>query len=274
MNVDLFSKLLALLAVSSHIIDVAGANTGLRQHETSNCKCYANGQQNEKYCESGKVGLASCIADTRCHWGPEEVKDCAAMSSPCKDENKNCKYWAGIGECAKNPNYMVDKCQKSCDSCYCRNNNSYCNYWGSIGECTKNPSYMLMNCQVSCNSCCRNKNISCKYWAGKGYCTYKYTAYMEQNCEVSCNSCTRSDGDVMEDTEDLVQPPGPDSDFNTAMKDTEDPAQPPGPDSDYNTAMKDTEDPVQPPGTDSAYNTGMKDTEDPVQPPGTDSDIM
>merc|ERR1712071_662814 len=92
--------------------------------------------------------------------------------------------------------------------------------------------------------------------------------------EVSCNSCTRSDGDVMEDTEDLVQPPGPDSDFHTAMKDTEDPAQPPGPDSDYNTAMKDTEDPVQPPGTDSAYNTGMKDTEDPVQPPGTDSDIM
>ena len=30
--------------------------------------------------------------------------------------------------------------------------NAYCGYWASIGECSRNPNYMLYNCTRSCNS--------------------------------------------------------------------------------------------------------------------------
>eukprot|EP00252_Welwitschia_mirabilis_P000879 TRINITY_DN10866_c0_g1_i1.p1 TRINITY_DN10866_c0_g1~~TRINITY_DN10866_c0_g1_i1.p1 ORF type:complete len:311 (+),score=61.14 TRINITY_DN10866_c0_g1_i1:242-1174(+) len=44
-------------------------------------------------------------------------------SDDCTDENSNCAHWASIGECKKNPLYMVGSpgspgmCRKSCDVC-------------------------------------------------------------------------------------------------------------------------------------------------------------
>ena len=41
----------------------------------------------------------------------------------CEDENVLCGQWAAVGECAKNPNYMVGTkeapgfCRKSCNLC-------------------------------------------------------------------------------------------------------------------------------------------------------------
>ncbi|XP_065060849.1 zinc metalloproteinase nas-15-like isoform X2 [Rhopilema esculentum] len=35
----------------------------------------------------------------------------------------------------------------------CVDNHSYCSYWASIGECQKNPNYMLTNCKKSCQRC-------------------------------------------------------------------------------------------------------------------------
>ncbi|KAM3408067.1 hypothetical protein ACQJBY_001373 [Aegilops geniculata] len=41
----------------------------------------------------------------------------------CEDENVLCSQWAAVGECAKNPNYMVGTkeapgfCRKSCNVC-------------------------------------------------------------------------------------------------------------------------------------------------------------
>lgn len=41
----------------------------------------------------------------------------------CVDENENCSRWAKVGECEKNPIYMVGKeglkgkCMKSCNVC-------------------------------------------------------------------------------------------------------------------------------------------------------------
>ncbi|XP_072021870.1 uncharacterized protein [Amphiura filiformis] len=39
--------------------------------------------------------------------------DCRA----CVNDNDHCDYWAGIGECDKNPGYMHNNCQKSCGIC-------------------------------------------------------------------------------------------------------------------------------------------------------------
>ncbi|XP_066274652.1 uncharacterized protein [Branchiostoma lanceolatum] len=35
----------------------------------------------------------------------------------CSDNNQQCKYWASIGECAANPDYMLTQCQLSCNTC-------------------------------------------------------------------------------------------------------------------------------------------------------------
>ena len=36
----------------------------------------------------------------------------------CSDKNKDCGYWAKIGECNKNPDYMLTSCEVSCGSCH------------------------------------------------------------------------------------------------------------------------------------------------------------
>jgi glutathione peroxidase len=33
-----------------------------------------------------------------------------------EDANENCNYWASIGECSKNPGYMLKNCALSCDT--------------------------------------------------------------------------------------------------------------------------------------------------------------
>ncbi len=35
----------------------------------------------------------------------------------CKFENERCSYWAAIGECQANPEFMLPKCAPSCHSC-------------------------------------------------------------------------------------------------------------------------------------------------------------
>ena len=38
--------------------------------------------------------------------------------SDCKDEDRDCAYWASIGECDKNPDYMRTSCKRACASCW------------------------------------------------------------------------------------------------------------------------------------------------------------
>jgi hypothetical protein len=52
-----------------------------------------------------------CFFDTYKHEGNGK---CVPKNTPKPDENGHCAYWASIGECAKNPNYMLYRCQTSC----------------------------------------------------------------------------------------------------------------------------------------------------------------
>jgi hypothetical protein len=38
----------------------------------------------------------------------------------CIDRHESCPYWAEIGECEKNPGWMIVKCSKSCEACHLR----------------------------------------------------------------------------------------------------------------------------------------------------------
>jgi hypothetical protein len=81
-------------------------------------------------------------------------------------EDELCPFWASVGECSKNPQYMLASCAKSCKSAvvvsevvveppfYNNKNeeNELCAFWASVGECVKNPKYMLKNCAKCCAS--------------------------------------------------------------------------------------------------------------------------
>ena len=46
------------------------------------CQCFANGEENEKFCESGNItDPHKCQNQTggKCHWGPEEKSECVKM---------------------------------------------------------------------------------------------------------------------------------------------------------------------------------------------------
>ena len=48
-----------------------------------------------------------------------------------------------------NPNFVFTETPE--DSCADNNNN--CNYWSNVGECSRNPGYMLHHCKKSCGLC-------------------------------------------------------------------------------------------------------------------------
>ena len=76
-------------------------------------------------------------------------------SDDCSDQNTNCAYWASIGECQNNPDYMLTYCKQSCGKCQsnCTDKNEHCASWASTGECQSNPAYMLEYCKKSCQVC-------------------------------------------------------------------------------------------------------------------------
>ena len=54
----------------------------------------------------------ACIFDNYKHEGNGV---CVPQTkTPNPDENGNCAYWASVGECEKNPGYMLGRCQTSC----------------------------------------------------------------------------------------------------------------------------------------------------------------
>ena len=44
-------------------------------------------------------------------------KNIKQPSDDCVDINESCLYWSEIGQCDKNPDYMLVNCKKSCKVC-------------------------------------------------------------------------------------------------------------------------------------------------------------
>ena len=68
---------------------------------------------------------------------------------------RHCSTWASMGECQKNPSWMLMNCKISCGECdnKCTDHNSFCPEWAKLGECKKNPQYMNLYCKKSCKKC-------------------------------------------------------------------------------------------------------------------------
>ncbi|XP_033642569.1 high choriolytic enzyme 1-like [Asterias rubens] len=128
----------------------------------------------------------------------------------CVDNNVNCGYWARVGECQRNPNYMNVNCRRSCRICtsssniittqenVCTDSDERCLEWANAGECQRNPSWMLPNCESSCEQCvastesCADRDENCDMWAQNGECEINPT-YMNDFCKMSCGLCGGAD---------------------------------------------------------------------------------
>ncbi|KAL8578341.1 hypothetical protein ACOMHN_031715 [Nucella lapillus] len=136
----------------------------------------------------------------------------------CKDTESSCAYWAGIGECRKNPDYMSGNCAKSCGICKgmdgklttttttttttqplaCEDASQSCENWARFGQCDINPEYMERHCRKSCGICgnsdikpvstCEDQNPNCKDWANADHCRIN-PGYMDEHCRKSCGLC-------------------------------------------------------------------------------------
>ena len=53
-----------------------------RGRDDGTCKCYANGGENEAFCQDGTLDHDPFLCeslDGRCHWGPGEIQACVDM---------------------------------------------------------------------------------------------------------------------------------------------------------------------------------------------------
>lgn len=132
---------------------------------------------------------------------------CAGLS----DFHTDCQMWAQQGECSKNPGYMMESCQRACNStCVkaaaesvlgvwsaikdgCTDNSNYCGQWAAVGECDSNPHYMKTQCRVTCGLCqsaaCHDVNVTrCKAEAAAGLCRSE-PERMYRDCRWACSWC-------------------------------------------------------------------------------------
>jgi hypothetical protein len=128
-----------------------------------------------------------------------------------------CPHWAKIGECKRNPGFMLGTCKKSChkeivakkkadaikkaaaekkrkyDEANPTDKNKNCGVWARNGACKNNPGYMLNACALSCKEVSRVKQPHelkdyskyCNRYALLGLCK-KNAKWMLPNCELTC----------------------------------------------------------------------------------------
>jgi len=72
----------------------------------------ANGEEPTEYDEYDEEGVEGDVAE------PVLLENGEIKDDQCEDKNENCTWWAEIGECEKNPGYLLQNCPKSCN--YCR----------------------------------------------------------------------------------------------------------------------------------------------------------
>ncbi|XP_015762270.1 PREDICTED: cell wall integrity and stress response component 3-like [Acropora digitifera] len=94
---------------------------------------------------SVKIWLLSFIVFA----GPDNILTSAA----CVDQNLGCANWASIGECKKNPFYMLFRCPVSCNVCSgCRNllTDQYC---VAFAQYCSTHEAVLRSCMKTCRVC-------------------------------------------------------------------------------------------------------------------------
>ncbi|XP_048752140.2 macrophage mannose receptor 1-like isoform X2 [Ostrea edulis] len=120
----------------------------------------------QSYCKSAGGNLVSILDE-----GEQAFVYSLLPASHCYNihgSDSSCDKWAKEGECDKNPLWMANNCQLSCQRCFsvCRDEfgSTECQHWAKSGECYKNHKWMLQNCALSCGIC--DSAIYGGFWTG------------------------------------------------------------------------------------------------------------
>nr|CDJ81797.1 Tyrosinase and Metridin ShK toxin domain containing protein [Haemonchus contortus] len=80
----------------------------------------SNKYTGEDACYNGRCIGGRCIGEPIQATPPPPTvapKPVVVVQQSCFNEHECCSYWAGIGECPKNPIYMLQWCKASCHTC-------------------------------------------------------------------------------------------------------------------------------------------------------------
>ena len=144
--------------------------------------------------------LIAAAQDQTCAAGDESCQ------APCQDNHQasnECSYWASIGECFKNPNFMDVECRQSCELCPGQQQTG-----ADLGvpqklqdEVYKVSKFLgegrlkiareyLKTADLSdeMKTLCRNKQELCTVWAVAGECENN-PEFMKKECAPACKSC-------------------------------------------------------------------------------------
>lgn len=120
----------------------------------------------QSYCKAAGGDLASILDE-----GEQAFVHSLLPKTHCYNlhvSDKQCDIWASAGECDKNPLWMANNCQQSCQRCLPDCIDAYgsteCQHWAKMGECLKNHKWMLQNCALSCGIC--DSAIYGGFWIG------------------------------------------------------------------------------------------------------------
>lgn len=81
----------------------------------------------------------------------------------------------------------------------CYNRMPCCDSWAKNGGCQREPEFMSQYCQASCNTCtpsynttdaCMDRHVNCVAWKADKMCSGKSADFMSENCRSSCGKCS------------------------------------------------------------------------------------
>merc|ERR1719328_74545 len=114
----------------------------------------------------------------------------------CEDQNTNCAYWLGQGECTseKWKDWMAVNCPKSCGKCGTATTTELLTPPPlTTTKATTTTTELLTPPPLTTTTeatNCEDQNNRCEYWSDAGYCSSDdWGEWMKENCPKSCNEC-------------------------------------------------------------------------------------
>ncbi|KAK7090224.1 uncharacterized protein [Littorina saxatilis] len=75
-------------------------------------------EKNPRYMRSNcKLSCGRCASTSAASTSTATTSTSTATPSDCKDDNRYCPWWSSVGECQRNPRYMLSNCKLSCGQC-------------------------------------------------------------------------------------------------------------------------------------------------------------
>merc|ERR1719401_3312019 len=126
---------------------------------------------------------------------------CASGGHACADDHDDCPAWRDLGECDRNPGYMLKSCRWSCQVCDGAAPSADCREFGVpqrvhdatvraildrsatyVRRLRRDPVYAAVRRE------CRNRHEDCSRWALGDGCD-ENPLYMKMECAPACQSC-------------------------------------------------------------------------------------